>query len=181
MHARLLRRTGLALALLLAACGGGGGSTSDATPADGATPFAPAPPPAAWADDGCAACHGGDGGGGGGGPDVRCTSYERLDTYLRDVSTSHAGGAFPGLGDDELLAMEDFLRTADCAGDGPGGIPATHTVSEDGVLHHPDLETNLATCTACHGANLEGTRTAPACAACHGSGGFDDEDERDDD
>lgn len=178
----------------LASCGSG--SDLAGLPADAAspspsspTPFEPAPPPAMWADDGCISCHGADGGGAGGGPNIQCTDYERLDTHLRPVTTSHAGGAFPTLTDGELLDLVAFLRTADCPGGGDPtnpstGIPSTHTKSEDGVLHHPDYETNRATCTTCHGANLEGSSFAPSCASCHGSEGFDDDDdesEREDD
>ena len=170
----------------LAACGSGsdlGGSPTDGVPGSPSAPFEPAPPPAAWADDGCVACHGADGGGAGGGPNIQCTDYERLDTHLRPVTTSHAGGAFPGLSDNELHDLVAFLRTADCMGGDlanpppPTDVPSTHTQSEDGVLHHPDYETNLTTCTTCHGANLEGTSFAPACTSCHGGDGFDDDDE----
>ena len=173
----------LLLTGMLASCGSGSaldGDPAAASPGAPSASFTPSPPPAAWADDGCTNCHGTDGGGGGGGPNIQCTDFARLDAHLRPVTTSHAGGAFPALTDNELLDLEAFLRTADCPGDSPNpppsnGIPSTHTKSEDGVLHHPDYETNLATCTTCHGANLEGSSFAPSCASCHGSDGFDDD------
>lgn len=181
----------LALALGLAACGSGGdlaGAPLDAAPtaSNPSVPFVPAPPPALWADDACTLCHGANGGGAAAGPNVQCTDYDRLDAHVRTAPTSHAGGAFPALTDQDLLDLVAFLQTADCPGAIPGDptspppsseVPASHTESEHGVLHHPDYESNLATCTACHGASLEGTSFAPACAMCHGGGGFDDDDE----
>lgn len=162
-------------------------STGLASPSP-TTPFVPAPAPALWADDGCAVCHGEDGSGGGG-PDIRCTSYAALDSYVRAVNTPHVGGAYPSLTDENLLALEAFLRAPDCPGTVPGqptpppsgGLPADHTENEDGVFHHPDYESNLSTCTTCHGPDLEGTSVAPACVSCHGTGGFDDDAFDDDD
>ena len=184
----------LGLPLVAIACGGGGdlgAAPPGPTVSSPSAPFVPAPAPALWADDGCAVCHGADGSGAGGGPNIQCTTYARLDSHVRTAGTSHVGGAFPLLSDDELLQIEAFLRTADCPGTSPGDptpptgdVPSTHTKNEDGVLHHPDYERNLATCTTCHGANLEGTSFAPSCASCHGSDGFEDdafEDEASDD
>jgi len=171
-----------ALVLGVAACGSGGDTGGLVADAGGSSPpsFQPAPAPSLWTDDGCSGCHGADGSGGFG-PNLHCVDFQRLDTYLRDPSTTHTGGAHPEYTDADLQDLVAFLQTADCAGGGggttppPGGVPSTHTVNEDGVLHHPDYERNLATCTACHGANLEGSSIAPSCASCHGSGDFDDD------
>jgi hypothetical protein len=53
----------------------------------------------------------------------------------------------------------------------PPGAPADHTVLNETFRHHPDLLTPGATCTACHGASLEGVAndglTYPGCELCH--------------
>jgi mono/diheme cytochrome c family protein len=51
---------------------------------------------------------------------------------------------------------------------GPSNAPADHTISQDGVRHLPGLMEPEQNCTACHGADLRGTASAPSCFTCHG-------------
>jgi len=182
------RRTLMALAAGvflggLVACGGGGSPDLGLGRSSGGTPFNAVQPPALWTNDGCVACHGPDGAGTSAGPDIRCTSFARIDVFVRTAPTSHPGGVFPQLTDANIDDLVAFLRTPACSANTPtspavgGNPPASHTQSEDGVLHHPDYKTNLATCTACHGANLEGSSIAPACASCHGTDHINDDGE----
>lgn len=50
---------------------------------------------------------------------------------------------------------------------GNDDVPASHTLSLDGVRHHPDLCTPETNCVACHGADLRGGE-GPSCFTCHG-------------
>lgn len=49
--------------------------------------------------------------------------------------------------------------------------PADHTVINGIFRHHPSLHAPAATCTSCHGANLEGDasfgQSLPSCFLCH--------------
>ncbi len=49
--------------------------------------------------------------------------------------------------------------------------PADHTVDNEGYRHLPGLFTPAESCTACHGADLEGNTasglTQPGCTLCH--------------
>lgn len=61
----------------------------------------------------------------------------------------------------------------DDGGDGGGGggaVPSSHTISREGVLHAPGLQTPETNCTTCHGADLRGgTDGQPSCFTCHGA------------
>ena len=104
------------LALVIATATACGGST----PAPGALPPAddePAETTDVYAVSECDTCHGSDGGDGFA-PDIRCISRARLDSYLRDAATPHAGGAFVDLADADLDALETFLAAGGCDGGG---------------------------------------------------------------
>jgi mono/diheme cytochrome c family protein len=45
--------------------------------------------------------------------------------------------------------------------------PASHTLSEGGVMHKPGLTNPTVNCVACHGATLQGGQ-GPSCTSCHG-------------
>ena len=53
-------------------------------------------------------------------------------------------------------------------GGGSSNPPASHTESEDGVLHAPGMDYPYTNeCTSCHGETLLGTAEAPSCYSCH--------------
>ena len=78
---------------------------------------------------------------------------------------------------EEIQAISDYLtgNTGGTGGDTGGGdtgggstLPASHTNSEQGVLHADGNNTPYSSgCTTCHGATLEGA-IGPSCFACHG-------------
>ena len=53
--------------------------------------------------------------------------------------------------------------------EGVGGPPPTHTEPKgpNGILHRPGFADPAADCSACHGANLEGSASRPSCTSCH--------------
>ncbi len=46
--------------------------------------------------------------------------------------------------------------------------PADHTISKDGIKHKSGLTNPTENCVSCHGADLQGSDTAPSCYECHG-------------
>jgi predicted CXXCH cytochrome family protein len=160
----------LLLVLPLAACSGGGSEE----------PFDPAPgpgdggedPPAGpdgatlYADAGCGDCHGADGASGFA-VSIACYPADGLDAYVRTEGSPHTGGSQPAWTDDELSALQVFLGGDTC----DANVPASHTVSNDGVMHRPGFADAEANCTPCHGADLGGFGSVPSCASCHDAGG----------
>lgn len=117
----------------------------------------------------CGACHGDDGSGGFG-PDIRWANVETLDEQLRPSESSHFGGVFGFLTDEDLRNLDAFLDP------GPPWIP-NETVPEErihvvpmgsnGILHAEGFALPLANCTPCHMPNLAGNEFAPSCTSCH--------------
>lgn len=78
----------------------------------------------------------------------------------------------------EIQAISDYLTGSTggspvggstSGGDGStGGTPASHTNSEQGVLHAPGNDFPFTNgCTVCHGSDLRGG-VGPSCYSCHG-------------
>jgi len=61
-------------------------------------------------------------------------------------------------------ALVLLAALAACSG---SEAPSDHTVSMDGVKHKPGLQDPMTSCTACHGASLQGG-DGPSCTSCHG-------------
>ena len=98
---------------------------------------------------------------------IACYPASGLDTYVRREATPHTGGAQADWTDDDLSALQVFLGGDTCA----SNVPASHDVSQQGVMHRPGFADAQTNCTPCHGANLEGFGSVPSCATCHGAGG----------
>jgi len=165
----------LAIATALLALGlGGCGSSSGEPPVDPGSPpgGGETPPPdaaagaALYADAGCGNCHGADAAGAFG-PALTCFPADGLDAYVRQATSPHTGGTHGEWTDDDLAALAAWLAGDGCA----RHVPASHDQSQSGVMHRPGLDDPQANCTACHGENLQGFGTIPACATCHGGGG----------
>lgn len=54
---------------------------------------------------------------------------------------------------------------------------AIHTVSQDGILHAPGLNSPYQNCADCHGNSLTGLGSAPSCYQCHDDK-WDDENDK---
>ncbi|MFQ5502409.1 MAG: c-type cytochrome, partial [Phycisphaerae bacterium] len=135
----------------------GGGSGGDA--AHGA---------ALYADRGCSACHAQDGSGGFG-PSLLSVDLATLDMMLRDPGTSHPGGLFADLTDQDLEDLLAFLApvvtdTPNGPGSDGGGVPG----NGGGGTTPPGGGSD----SAANGASIF---AAEGCINCHGadgSGGF---------
>lgn len=66
-----------------------------------------------------------------------------------------------------LLALSALVVALAACGGTSSNAPASHTVSEDGVMHHTGLQDPMTNCTSCHGASLQGDQ-GPSCTSCHG-------------
>jgi len=140
---------------------------------------------------GCSPCHGVDGSGSRA-PSIRGASADLLDTQLRSPASDHSGGRRPNVTDAQLARIAAFLggdappATAPPAATTPAtappataptiaktasGPPADHTVPKgpDATRHHAGLFEPEKNCTPCHGPDLNGTTSVPACWSCHGS------------
>ena len=160
----------VACAFLFGACGSSGYEPPAVLdPEPGGEP----PPPtgdsegaAVYVAAGCGGCHGPDGASGFA-VSIACYPADGLDTYVRSSDSPHVGGTQPDWTDEDLSALAVFLEGDGCA----SRVPASHDVSQDGVLHRTGLADPDASCTPCHGAALGGFGSVPACASCHGGGG----------
>jgi mono/diheme cytochrome c family protein len=140
--------------------GGGdtGGSTGGGTgTVDGATLFA----------DNCSGCH----------QDGSNINDPSVTGITNALNLSFMSGI--SLTADEIQAISNHLTggsggstgggdTGGGTGGGTGSLPATHTNSEEGVLHANGNNYPYTNgCTACHGSTLQGA-IGPSCYACHG-------------
>ena len=132
----------------------GGGSGGDAT--HGA---------ALYADRGCSACHAQDGSGGFG-PSLLSVDLATLDMMLRDPGTSHPGGLFADLTDQDLEDLLAFLApvvtdtpddtgTGDDGGETPGDGGGTPSNGSDSAANGASIFAAEG-CTNCHGADGSG-------------------------
>jgi len=46
--------------------------------------------------------------------------------------------------------------------------PADHTMSKDGNMHKPGLNSPMDNCIDCHGSDLRGGTSGVSCYECHG-------------
>jgi len=105
----------------------------------------------------CSGCHGADG------STLSGRTGAQIAAALVNVS-SMQGISLSGT---DIQAIADFLGGTNSGGSS-GGPPASHTNSEDGIMHAPGNDLPYTNgCTACHGANLEGN-VGPSCTSCHG-------------
>jgi mono/diheme cytochrome c family protein len=105
----------------------------------------------------CAGCHGADG------STLSGRTGAQIAAAIVNVS-SMTGVTLSGV---EIQAIADFLGGGSGSGSS-GGTPASHTNSEDGVMHAPGNDLPYTNnCTMCHGTNLEGN-VGPSCTNCHG-------------
>lgn len=116
---------------------------------------------ALYADRGCSACHAQDGSGGFG-PSLLSVDIPTLDRMLRDPATTHPGGLFAELTDQDLEDLLAFLVPAtseppDDTGSGGGGTPGDGGGAPGGGSD-----------SAASGAAIF---AAEGCVNCHGSDG----------
>ncbi|MCI0508027.1 MAG: cytochrome c, partial [Gammaproteobacteria bacterium] len=105
----------------------------------------------------CAACHGATGSG------ISGRTASAISTALANVGAMNS----ISLTSTEIQAIADYLAGSTGGGGDSGGPPASHTNSEDGVLHAPGNNYPYTNgCTSCHGSTLQGG-TGPSCFACH--------------
>ncbi len=101
--------------------------------------------------DNCAVCHGDDGSGGIG-PDIRGVTADEIENAVNTV-TLMSGFSF--LEENDLISLSDFLA-----------------IQEDDAETDVE-ELNTASCTECHGDDLNGGISGVSCYACHsGPGGI---------
>ncbi|MFQ5490783.1 MAG: hypothetical protein ACE5GE_08695 [Phycisphaerae bacterium] len=122
-----------------------------------------------YSDSGCGLCHS-ETGAGDIGPDIRFVGIEALDTKLRDPASTHPGGVFPDLTDDDLIDLAAFLSSGDADDEPPPSDSEPFhrfDLGDSGVLHGEGYADPLTNCTACHGPELGGAGAAPSCTLCH--------------
>lgn len=124
---------------------------------------------------GCGKCHG-VAGSGGMAPTLHGVTATRLDAQLRAAGSNHTGGPQPNLTDTQLAALAASLGGSTTATDSAPPratrtAPADHTMlkGKAGIPHHAGLFEPQKNCTTCHGPDLFGSDSAPACWSCHGS------------
>lgn len=87
-------------------------------------------------------------------------TYSTAGTYNVTLTVLDDSGATDSAGTTATISTAG-------GGGGGGGLPANHTVNEEGVLHAPGNDTPYSSgCTSCHGADLRGD-IGPSCYSCH--------------
>ncbi|WP_455220729.1 c-type cytochrome [Kaarinaea lacus] len=127
--------------------GTGSGSTGGSASSDGQALY----------EANCSGCHGADGSA------LSGRTGAQIASALVNVS-SMSGISLTGT---EIQAIAEFLGGS-IGGGSTSGPPATHTNSEDGIMHAPGNDLPYTNgCTLCHGPTLEGG-VGPSCTSCHG-------------
>ena len=111
----------------------------------------------------CSACHGASG------SNINGRTSSAISTAIANVGSMNS----ISLTSAEIQAIADYLAGSTGGGGsessgGTGGIPASHTNSEQGVLHASGNDYPYTNgCTSCHGSTLQGD-IGPSCYSCHG-------------
>lgn len=64
------------------------------------------------------------------------------------------------------LALAAAFAILPACGGSSSDAPEGHTLSENGIMHRPELRNPMTQCVACHGSNLQGGQ-GPSCTSCH--------------
>ena len=111
----------------------------------------------------CSACHGASG------SNINGRTTNAISTAIANIGSMNS----ISLTTTEIQAIADYLSGSTGGGDsgssgGTGGLPASHTNTEEGVPHAQGNDYPYTNgCTSCHGSTLRGA-IGPSCYSCHG-------------